>query len=102
MLDSFILRLSELTTFNDLFEAIRLAEEALATEKVNIDEYSLVKAERMLGGCEYCSSTRCWKLIFKLTRLIPSRTLERIGAGGEIYFTVDLNKSEAILVGYGE
>ena len=94
--------MTELTTADDLFEAIRLAEGAFDAANANPDEYRLVQAQRMLAGAQHCSGLRCWRLTFKLTRLIPTQLPAGVGVGGELFFTVDLDEGRATFTGYGE
>lgn len=94
--------MAELTTADDLVEAIRLAEGAFGAAQANPAEYRLVEAQRMITGAEHCSGPRCWRLTFKLTRLIPTQLPARVGAGGELFFTVDLDEGRATFTGYGE
>lgn len=93
---------STTTTASDVAQAIALAEQALARTDANLADYQLVRAQRLLAGGPDCSTTRCWQLTFKLARLIPATSAGRIGAGGEVFFVVDVDKGEAKLTGYGE
>jgi hypothetical protein len=93
---------TDLITASELFEAIKLAEGAFASAPADPQEYSLVRAERMLAGDPNCTGTRCWQLVFKLNRLIPTALPARLGAGGELFFTVDLDAEVAVLTGWGE
>lgn len=90
------------TTAMDLLEAIELAERSIGQAGASIDDYRLVRAQQLLGGSEHCPGPRCWLLTFKLARLIPTAESPRIGAGGELFFTVDLDRGEAKLTGHGE
>jgi hypothetical protein len=92
----------EQTSSSDLFKAIELAEGTMRRAAADPDQYSLVKAELMLGGDVRCASVRCWQLIFKLKRLIPTQLPARVGAGGEFFFTVALDSGQAVLTGRGE
>jgi hypothetical protein len=92
----------EQNSASDLFQAIQLAEDAMRRAAADPDQYNLVKAERMLLGDIHCSSLRCWQLTFKLKRLIPTQLPTRLGAGGELFFTVDLDAGLAVLTGRGE
>lgn len=94
--------MSELKAAQDLFEAIRLVEGAFGAANSNPDEYRLVHAQNMIAGDKHCSSSRCWRLTFKLTRLIPTQLPAKVGAGGELFFTVDLDKGQATFTGHGE
>jgi hypothetical protein len=91
-----------LTTASDLTQAIELAESAFSGAQADPRQYSLVKAERLTGGDKNCRGSRCWQLTFKLNRLIPSQLPARVGAGGELFFTVDLDAGRALLTGRGE
>jgi hypothetical protein len=92
----------EQTSISDLSKAIQLAKDAMRGAAEDPDQYSLVSSERMLGGGPHCASVRCWQLTFKLKRLIPTELLAPLGAGGELFFTVDLDAGQAILTGRGE
>ena len=90
------------TTARDLVQAIELAEHSFDQAGASVGDYQLVRAQRLLAGGEHCSGTRCWQLTFKLARLIPAAPAGRIGAGGELFFTVDVERGEARLTGHGE
>jgi len=90
------------TTASDLVEAVQLAERIFGQANASADDYRLVQARRLLAGGEHCSGTRCWQLTFKLARLIPTSLSARMGAGGELFFTVDVERGEATLTGHGE
>jgi len=94
--------MTDIRTAHDLLEAIRLAEGAFAAADADPQEYSLVRAERLLAGGTRCSSIHCWLLTFKLKKLIPDEQHERVGKGGEFFFTVDLDAGVAVLTGRGE
>jgi len=94
--------MSELKTATDLLEAIRLAEKEFAALNAKVNEYRLLEAKNMTGGDKHCSGSRCWRLAFKLARLIPTQLPGKVGAGGELFFTVDLDKNQATFTGYGE
>jgi hypothetical protein len=89
-------------TASDLIEAIAIAERNFDQANANVSDYLLVQAQRLLAGGEPCAGTRCWRLTFKLTRLIPTSLPALIGAGGELFFSVDLERGAARLTGYGE
>ena len=86
----------------DLVTAIEIAERNFGQVNANVSDYRLVQAQRLLAGGEHCSGTRCWRLTFKLARLIPTSLPALIGAGGELFFTVDVEQGAAKLTGYGE
>lgn len=86
----------------ELVEAVRLAEGAFGPVDLDVTEHVLVVARRLPGGSPYCSGVRCWELVFKPQRLVPSSPDERVGAGGEIRFTVDLDAREAVFTGLGD
>jgi hypothetical protein len=90
------------STASGLVEAIEIAERNFGQANANVDEYRLVQAQRLLAGGEHCSGVRCWRLTFKLARLIPTSLPALIGAGGELFFTVDVERGVAKLTGYGE
>jgi hypothetical protein len=90
------------STTGELLDAIKLAEAAFSAASAKPQDYSLVKAERMLAGDPNCTGTRCWQLVFKLTDLIPTTSSDRTGAGGELFYTVDLDSGAAVLTGRGE
>ena len=90
------------TTANDLIEAVGLAERGFGTADASPSDYVLIRAQRLLAGDERCTGTRCWQLTFKLSRLIPTTANPRIGAGGELFFMVDLERGSAMLTGRGE
>jgi hypothetical protein len=69
---------------------------------IELGDYRLVQAQRLLAGGEHCSGTRCWRLTFKATRLIPTSLPALIGAGGELFFTVDVDRGAAKFTGHGE
>jgi hypothetical protein len=92
----------ELRTAHDLFEAVRLAEGAFAATREQLGDYRLVGAEHLLAGGESCSGVACWRLTFKRASLIPSAASARIGAGGELFFVVDLDTATANFTGTGE
>ncbi len=90
------------STATDLVTAAELAERSFAQAGATVTDYVLIRAQRLLAGGEHCSSTRCWQLTFKLARLVPSSLTARLGAGGELFFTVDVERGEAKLTGRGE
>ena len=90
------------TMTDDLVAAVQLAEREFPAAGAKPPDYSLTRAQRLLAGDERCSGTRCWQLTFKLTRLIPTAANPRIGAGGELFFTVDVERGVATLTGLGE
>jgi len=90
------------STATDLTAAIELAERSFGQANASVSDYRLVQAQRLLAGGEHCSGTRCWRLTFKLARLIPTSLPGLIGAGGELFFTVDVERGAAKLTGYGE
>ena len=94
--------MTDLGTAHDLLEAIRLAEGAIAARDADPQAYSLVRAERLLAGGPRCSGVHCWRLTFKLKQLIPDEQDERVGKGGELFFSVDLDAGVAVLTGRGE
>ena len=82
--------------------AISLAEEFLSTLDVAPDEYKLISAENLVIVDEEFAGPHLWRLTFKLEELIPEDAIGIIGAGGEIYLEVNVNKGEVDLTGYGE
>lgn len=89
-------------TATDLLDAIELAEHSFGQANASTSDYELVFARRLLAGSEHCSGTRCWQLTFKQSRLIPTSLSARIGAGGELFFIVDVERRQAKLTGHGE
>lgn len=89
-------------TAGELIEAVRLAEGAFGEAGTEAAGHVLVAAQRLPGGSANCSGVRCWALVFKPQRLVPSSPNERVGAGGEIRFTVDLDTGRAVFTGYGD
>ena len=59
------------STASDLMEAVAIAERNFGQANASVDDYRLVLAQRLMAGGEHCSGTRCWRLTFKLARLIP-------------------------------
>lgn len=92
----------ELTTAQELLDAIKLAQDTFEVPDASLDEYRLVEAKRMFVDTKHCSGARCWRLTFKLARLLPTEAGGILGAGGELFFTVDLDAGEATFTGYGE
>jgi hypothetical protein len=93
---------SSSTTADDLVAAIAIAERSFDQASASVGDYRLVQAQRLLAGDEHCSGTRCWRLTFKATRLIPTSLPALIGAGGELFFTVDVDRGAAKFTGHGE
>ncbi len=89
-------------TAADLLAAIALAEKAFRAAQENPAEYQVVQAQRLIAGGPHCTGTRCWRLTFKRTRLIPATLPAMIGSGGELSFTVDLDAFLATLTGHGD
>lgn len=89
-------------TAAELVDAVRLAEGAFAGADLEVGEHVLVGAERLTGGSPHCSGVRCWALTFKPRRLVPTSLDERVGAGGDVHFTVDLDAGEAVFTGFGD
>jgi hypothetical protein len=94
--------MTEIVTAGELLDAIRLAESAFGAANASPGDYRLVRVEWLLGSSEECTGVRCWRLSFKLARLIPTQSAARVGAGGELFFTVDLDAGRATLMGRGE
>jgi hypothetical protein len=90
------------TTASDLIQAVEIAERSFGQANASVNDYRLVVAQRLLAGGEHCSGTRCWRLTFKQANLIPTSLPALIGAGGELFFTVDIERGTAKLTGYGE
>jgi hypothetical protein len=90
------------TTTGDLVDAVALAEREFGAASATPSDYALIRAQRLLAGGDHCTGTRCWQLTFKLSRLIPTATNPRIGAGGELFFVVDVERGTAMLTGRGE
>jgi hypothetical protein len=90
------------STASDLVEAIAIAERNFGQANASVGDYRLVHAQRLLAGGEHCSGTSCWRLTFKLARLIPTSLPALIGAGGELFFTIDVDRGAAKFTGYGE
>jgi hypothetical protein len=93
---------SSSTTADDLIAAIAIAERSFDQASASVSDYRLVQAQRLLAGGEHCAGTRCWRLTFKATRLIPTSLPALIGAGGELFFTVDVDRGAAKFTGHGE
>ncbi|HEX3763653.1 MAG TPA: hypothetical protein VHW23_33380 [Kofleriaceae bacterium] len=89
-------------TATDLLDAIELAEHSFGQANASTADYQLVFARRLLAGSEHCSGTRCWQLTFKQSGLIPTSATARIGAGGELFFVVDVEHRQAKFTGHGE
>ena len=85
-------------TATDLVEAISLAERSFPVGDQPAD-YRLIRAELRLGGQPEGSGVRVWLLTFKLIRLLPGYANAPIGAGGELFFTVDLDEQAATYTG---
>ena len=83
--------MAELITAAALVEAIGLAEGAFPAGD-RPEDYRLIQAESQLG-------TPVWRLTFKRARLLPASPEEPIGAGGELFFTVDLDRRSAAFTG---
>jgi hypothetical protein len=90
------------STASDLLAAIAIAERNFGQANASVGDYRLVHAQRLLAGGEHCSGTSCWRLTFKLARLIPTSLPALIGAGGELFFTIDVDRGAAKFTGYGE
>ncbi len=76
-------------------QALARGEELLHSEG-GADEYVLVAAERRLA------QPGSWRLTYKPRRLVPERSDEPIGAGGELFAVVDLATGDARVTGRGE
>ena len=94
--------MAEPKTAQDLIEAVQLAEDSLDIGATGADAFQLVAARRMLDGGESCTTTRCWQLTFKRSRLLPTSTAARLGAGGETFCEVDLLERTVTILGHGE
>lgn len=90
--------MAELITANDLVEAISIAEGSFPTDD-QPSNHQLISAELMLGGRPGGSGVRVWRLTFKPARLLPETADAPIGAGGELFFTVDLDERTATYTG---
>jgi hypothetical protein len=89
----------------ELDAAVALAEAAFPSSNPSCgraDQATLVQAERLYLGDKACVDRRCWRLTFKDRRLVPSGMEDVLGAGGEVYFVVDLTRKQATRVGLGE
>ena len=82
--------------------AIELGLRALTAENLDGGPYKLVQVENLLKGAVPKSDPNVWRLTFKAQRLIPSTADAIIGAGGEIYFEVNLASGQAYLTGRGD
>jgi hypothetical protein len=89
-------------TASELEEAVRLAETAFGDAGTEPAGHVLVGAQRLTGGAAECSGVRCWELVFKPERLVPTSPDQRVGAGGELRFTVDLDAGRAVFTGFGD
>jgi len=87
-----------LITATDLVEAISLAERSFPAGDQPTD-HRLIRAELQLGGQPEGSGVRVWLLTFKPVRLLPGSSDAPIGAGGELFFTVDLDEQAATSTG---
>jgi hypothetical protein len=83
--------MAKLITATALAEAISLAEGSFPAGDPP-EEFRLIRAEAQLG-------TPVWRLAFKRARLLPASLEEPIGAGGELFFTVDLDQRSATFTG---
>jgi hypothetical protein len=88
-------------TAGELTAAVRLAESAFGDAGLQVVEHVLVGAQ-WTPGLPGCAGVRCWELVFKPRRLVPTSPDERMGAGGEVRFTVDLDAARAVFTGYGD
>ena len=94
--------MNSLKTAQDLIAAVKSAEDSLGAMNLNADDYRLIQAKQVFAVDKQCSGPRCWRLVFKRKELLPVKTGERTGAGGEIRFVVDLNRGRATLTGQGD
>ncbi|MCA2218930.1 hypothetical protein [Jidongwangia harbinensis] len=83
--------MTELSTATALTEAIALAERSFPPDD-RPEDYRLIQAELQLGS-------QVWRLTFKRARLLPDSAEDPIGAGGELFFTVDLAGRSATYTG---
>jgi hypothetical protein len=88
-------------TADELTAAVRLAESTFDDAGLQVVEHVLVGAQ-WTPGLPGCPGMRCWELVFKPRRLVPTSSDERVGAGGEVHFTVDLDAGRAAFTGYGD
>ncbi len=89
-------------TAAELLDAVQLAESRFGDAGLDAAEHVLIAAERLTGGSPGCTGVRCWSLVLKPRRLVPTSPEQRVGAGGEVRFTVDLDAGTAVLAGYGD
>ena len=81
----------------DLDRAVAVAISAAQETKHPLGDYRLTSAEQILH-----QGKSIWRITFKPSRLLPADpSKELIGAGGEIFVNVDLEK-QAAEVRYGE
>lgn len=86
------------TTATDLVEAVALAEGSFPADEAPAD-YQVIAAELLLVGRPAASGVRVWRVTFKRVRLLPGSVDAPIGAGGELFFTVDLDARTATVTG---
>ena len=81
----------------EVSKAIKLALNVMVGSENNPDEYKIIKVENLLA-----KGPSVWLVTFKIKRIIPKKKGGIIGAGGEIFITVDLDTNSAKISGYGE
>ncbi|MFA6187568.1 MAG: hypothetical protein WC770_10230, partial [Phycisphaerae bacterium] len=86
----------------EVINAIHLAGKCLIDNKIQLDNYKLIKAENLyINNSKYIGPDN-WYVVFKSKNLIPDSNDCPIGMGGEIFIEVDVKNTKAKILGYGE
>jgi hypothetical protein len=83
-------------------QAIRLAVQCLKDGNINIDEYTIIRADNLIVKGQFYEGPEFWNITFKKKSLIPIDKNGMIGAGGEIFVKANLAGKTAMITGYGE
>lgn len=86
----------------ELEEAAALANAFLPTLDRNPKELKLVKAENLVFRGPSLLGPSIWRFTYKERSLIPKDGRALLGAGGELFIEVDLDKKKATFLGVGE
>jgi hypothetical protein len=82
--------------------AIAIAEDFLISIDRDPAEYEVIKIENLVTRKGIYQGPHIWHITFKRADLVPDNEYDMVGAGGEIFISVNVKERRAELLGYGE
>ena len=98
----YALTLAKENRTQEIVNVIHIAEKCLIDNKIEIEDYKLIKVENLyINNSKYIGPDR-WYVVFKLRSIIPKEENRPLGIGGEIFIEVNSKDKNAKILGYGE